>query len=195
MSLHRTKATLIGLLEVGRVNEWIVTDKLGDALKAKEKTFKKPRFRLGERYKENKNTPFWEIRFIFIHLDSKFDLFQQTPFARARRWSLPLLLWMLRSFIREEWLLYLPIPPIIRLFHCRCWLRRYICPVRIVHVILFFRLQIFSDKSVYFCALLFEFKRVGQIIINFFLQWSIKLFSVDNSLCNNIHKGEGKCRV
>ena len=52
MSLHRTKATFIGLLEVGRVNEWIVTDKLGDALKTKAavKAFKKPRFKIGERY-------------------------------------------------------------------------------------------------------------------------------------------------
>ncbi|KAL6574937.1 Glucomannan 4-beta-mannosyltransferase 9 [Orobanche minor] len=51
MSLHRTKATLIGLLEAGRVNEWIVTEKLGDALKLKSalKAFKRPRFRIGER--------------------------------------------------------------------------------------------------------------------------------------------------
>lgn len=51
MSLHRTKATFIGLLEVGRVNEWVVTEKLGDALKAKSatKASKKPRFKLGER--------------------------------------------------------------------------------------------------------------------------------------------------
>ncbi|GAB2285487.1 Glucomannan 4-beta-mannosyltransferase 2 [Dionaea muscipula] len=35
MSLHRTKATLIGLLEAGRVNEWVVTEKLGDACKNK----------------------------------------------------------------------------------------------------------------------------------------------------------------
>lgn len=35
MSLHRTKATLIGLLEAGRANEWVVTEKLGDALKNK----------------------------------------------------------------------------------------------------------------------------------------------------------------
>ncbi|XP_042053933.1 glucomannan 4-beta-mannosyltransferase 9-like isoform X1 [Salvia splendens] len=35
MALHRTKGTFIGLLEVGRVNEWIVTEKLGDALKIK----------------------------------------------------------------------------------------------------------------------------------------------------------------
>ncbi|KAK1267653.1 Glucomannan 4-beta-mannosyltransferase 9 [Acorus gramineus] len=37
MSLHRTKAAIIGLLEVGRVNEWIVTDKLGDTHKNKNK--------------------------------------------------------------------------------------------------------------------------------------------------------------
>ncbi|KAJ6746787.1 hypothetical protein OIU74_029285 [Salix koriyanagi] len=51
MSLHRTKATFIGLLEAGRVNEWIVTEKLGDALKGKanNKAAKKPRFRFGER--------------------------------------------------------------------------------------------------------------------------------------------------
>jgi beta-mannan synthase len=52
MSLHRTKATLIGLLEAGRVNEWVVTEKLGDALKMKlgAKAPRKPRFRVGERY-------------------------------------------------------------------------------------------------------------------------------------------------
>ncbi|KAJ4851577.1 Glucomannan 4-beta-mannosyltransferase 9 [Turnera subulata] len=51
MSLHRTKATFIGLLEAGRVNEWVVTEKLGDALKAKlpGKAAKKPRLRIGER--------------------------------------------------------------------------------------------------------------------------------------------------
>ncbi|CAI0544569.1 unnamed protein product [Linum tenue] len=43
MSLHRTKATLIGLLEAGRVNEWVVTEKLGNTLQkvadaAKNKT-------------------------------------------------------------------------------------------------------------------------------------------------------------
>ncbi|XP_074366339.1 glucomannan 4-beta-mannosyltransferase 9-like isoform X1 [Apium graveolens] len=35
MSMHRTKATFIGLLEIGRVNEWVVTEKLGDASKTK----------------------------------------------------------------------------------------------------------------------------------------------------------------
>ncbi|XP_031264327.1 glucomannan 4-beta-mannosyltransferase 9-like [Pistacia vera] len=51
MSLHRTKATFIGLLEAGRVNEWVVTEKLGDALKSKlgPKAQKKPRIRIGER--------------------------------------------------------------------------------------------------------------------------------------------------
>ncbi|XP_015876409.3 glucomannan 4-beta-mannosyltransferase 9 isoform X2 [Ziziphus jujuba] len=51
MSLHRTKATFIGLLEAGRVNEWVVTEKLGDALKTKggAKATKKPHIRIGER--------------------------------------------------------------------------------------------------------------------------------------------------
>ncbi|XP_075502244.1 glucomannan 4-beta-mannosyltransferase 9 [Primulina tabacum] len=51
MSLHRTKATFIGLLETGRVNEWVVTEKLGDALKFKSalKAFRRPRFKIGER--------------------------------------------------------------------------------------------------------------------------------------------------
>ena len=35
MSLHRIKAAVIGLLETGRANEWVVTEKLGDALKPK----------------------------------------------------------------------------------------------------------------------------------------------------------------
>lgn len=52
MSLHRTKATFIGLLEAGRVNEWVVTEKLGDALRMKMpgKASKKNRIRLGDRY-------------------------------------------------------------------------------------------------------------------------------------------------
>ncbi|KAK4783038.1 hypothetical protein SAY86_007412 [Trapa natans] len=52
MSLHRSKAAFIGLLEAGRVNEWIVTEKLGDALKAGKaanKAHKKPRRGFRER--------------------------------------------------------------------------------------------------------------------------------------------------
>ncbi|KAM5559610.1 glucomannan 4-beta-mannosyltransferase 9-like [Rosa sericea] len=51
MSLHRTKATIIGLLEGSSVNEWIVTEKLGDILKNKvgAKAPRKFRFRIGER--------------------------------------------------------------------------------------------------------------------------------------------------
>lgn len=49
MSLHRTKATFIGLLETGRVNEWVVTEKLGDALRLKMPG-KKPHIRIGDRY-------------------------------------------------------------------------------------------------------------------------------------------------
>ncbi|KAE9620596.1 hypothetical protein Lal_00019868 [Lupinus albus] len=37
MSLHRTKATLIGLFEAGRVNEWVVTEKLGDSVNNNKK--------------------------------------------------------------------------------------------------------------------------------------------------------------
>ncbi|CAL9753048.1 unnamed protein product [Musa acuminata subsp. burmannicoides] len=51
MSLHRAKATLIGLLEAGRVNEWVVTEKLGDVMKTKvaAKAARKPRIRIGDR--------------------------------------------------------------------------------------------------------------------------------------------------
>lgn len=60
MSMHRTKATLIGLLEAGRANEWVVTEKLGDVLKKKAgeatknktgaKFFRIPKLRIGDRY-------------------------------------------------------------------------------------------------------------------------------------------------
>ncbi|URE48262.1 Glucomannan 4-beta-mannosyltransferase 9 [Musa troglodytarum] len=38
MSMHRMKAALIGLLETASVNEWVVTQKLGDTLKEKMQT-------------------------------------------------------------------------------------------------------------------------------------------------------------
>ncbi|KAK1266370.1 Mannan synthase 1 [Acorus gramineus] len=52
MSMHRAKATIIGLLEANRVNEWVVTEKLGSAgkQKAASKLSKKLRFRIGERF-------------------------------------------------------------------------------------------------------------------------------------------------
>ncbi|XP_077221177.1 glucomannan 4-beta-mannosyltransferase 1-like [Tasmannia lanceolata] len=51
MSLHRTKAAIIGLLEANRVNEWVVTEKLGNTLKHKSsaKSQNKPRSQIGER--------------------------------------------------------------------------------------------------------------------------------------------------
>ncbi|CAA6662635.1 unnamed protein product [Spirodela intermedia] len=51
MSLHRSKAAIIGLLEAERANEWVVTEKLGNALRQKpaSKPLKKPRSRLGDR--------------------------------------------------------------------------------------------------------------------------------------------------
>uniref|UniRef100_A0A2P2N0E6 Uncharacterized protein n=1 Tax=Rhizophora mucronata TaxID=61149 RepID=A0A2P2N0E6_RHIMU len=59
MSFHRTKATFIGLLEAGRANEWVVTEKLGsavqktaDAVKSKgaTKAPKKRRFTFMDRF-------------------------------------------------------------------------------------------------------------------------------------------------
>nr|GEU43591.1 nucleotide-diphospho-sugar transferase [Tanacetum cinerariifolium] len=49
MSLHRTKATFIGLFETGRVNEWVVTEKLGNASKGTSKPLITHRFKFGER--------------------------------------------------------------------------------------------------------------------------------------------------
>uniref|UniRef100_A0A7N0R9B2 Glycosyltransferase 2-like domain-containing protein n=1 Tax=Kalanchoe fedtschenkoi TaxID=63787 RepID=A0A7N0R9B2_KALFE len=51
MSLHRSKATIIGLLEANRVNEWVVTEKLGNAMKQKStsRPSKKPKSRIAER--------------------------------------------------------------------------------------------------------------------------------------------------
>nr|XP_010911245.1 glucomannan 4-beta-mannosyltransferase 1 [Elaeis guineensis] len=52
MSLHRCKAVLIGLLEAGRANEWIVTEKLGDMLKTKSNisVTQKIRFKFWDRF-------------------------------------------------------------------------------------------------------------------------------------------------
>ncbi|KAL5742988.1 hypothetical protein ACOSP7_029720 [Xanthoceras sorbifolium] len=51
MSLLRTKAAIIGLLEANRVNEWVVTEKLGNTMKqnSNNKASKKTRTRIGER--------------------------------------------------------------------------------------------------------------------------------------------------
>ncbi|KAL6519372.1 hypothetical protein OROGR_018692 [Orobanche gracilis] len=51
MSLHRSKAAIIGLLEANRVNEWVVTEKLGNTMKQKHnaKASKRPRSRIRER--------------------------------------------------------------------------------------------------------------------------------------------------
>lgn len=54
MSMHRTKGTFIGILEGGRVNEWVVTEKLGDALKTKLlPQIGKPRDGCSQRYLVN----------------------------------------------------------------------------------------------------------------------------------------------
>ncbi|GKE12318.1 nucleotide-diphospho-sugar transferase, partial [Tanacetum coccineum] len=48
MSLHRTKATFIGLFETNRANEWVVTEKHGDALKEASEPLLSPRLKIGE---------------------------------------------------------------------------------------------------------------------------------------------------
>lgn len=71
MSMHRTKATFIGLLEAGRVNEWVVTEKLGDTLKSKliAKATTKLFTRFGQRYQlaTTLNIKKRKIRHIFKH--------------------------------------------------------------------------------------------------------------------------------
>ncbi|CAA0829721.1 Glucomannan 4-beta-mannosyltransferase 9 [Striga hermonthica] len=51
MSLHRSKAAIIGLLEASRVNEWVVTEKLGNTMKQRTnlRASKRPRSRIRER--------------------------------------------------------------------------------------------------------------------------------------------------
>lgn len=74
MSLHRTKATFIGLLEAGRANEWVVTEKLGDSVNNKNKSnvtkaIRKSRFKFGERSvlfsKKTILSSFWRYNFNF----------------------------------------------------------------------------------------------------------------------------------
>ena len=77
MSLHRTKATFIGLLEAGRVNEWVVTEKLGEALKTKTvaKATKKPRLRIGERYAYFQFSPFFSLTCLMHNYKSVIVIF------------------------------------------------------------------------------------------------------------------------
>ncbi|GLT82068.1 hypothetical protein SLE2022_004810 [Rubroshorea leprosula] len=77
MSLHRTKATIIGLLGAGRANEWVVTEKLGDTLKkqeaAKKANVKAPR-KLGFRFKFADRLNTLELGFAaFLFLSGCYD--------------------------------------------------------------------------------------------------------------------------
>ncbi|KAJ0966592.1 hypothetical protein J5N97_023509 [Dioscorea zingiberensis] len=51
MSMHRAKAAIIGLVEADRVNEWVVTEKLGNSAKQKSviKSTRRPRSSIRER--------------------------------------------------------------------------------------------------------------------------------------------------
>ncbi|RRT67434.1 hypothetical protein GW17_00010548 [Ensete ventricosum] len=127
MSLHRTKATFIGLLEAGRVNEWVVTEKLGDTKKTTKmaaKAARKPRIRIGDRC----------IDLCALDVESYCDLCScrsvscrnQIASAGAVDGSLPLLLWVLRCGLREQPFLHLPLPPSNGFLHRGFWLRRHI---------------------------------------------------------------------
>ncbi|EFJ35401.1 glycosyltransferase family 2 protein [Selaginella moellendorffii] len=77
MSMHRTKATITGLLDIGRVNEWIVTEKLGDALKIKfAKLKQKPKQKIGERqaYISRRFHVFHLIVGLYIFFCASYDL-------------------------------------------------------------------------------------------------------------------------
>ncbi|XP_010227823.1 probable mannan synthase 3 isoform X2 [Brachypodium distachyon] len=52
MSFHRTKAMFIGLLELGSVNEWVVTEKLGSSTNTKpiSQILERPRCRFWDRW-------------------------------------------------------------------------------------------------------------------------------------------------
>ncbi|KAM0936430.1 putative glucomannan 4-beta-mannosyltransferase [Dioscorea sansibarensis] len=71
MSMHRMKSMMIGLFEVGSVNEWIVTEKLGDGLKANPEIhlLEKP----PNKFRERLN--FSELGFaVFLLFSASYDL-------------------------------------------------------------------------------------------------------------------------
>ncbi|XP_039113941.1 probable glucomannan 4-beta-mannosyltransferase 11 [Dioscorea cayenensis subsp. rotundata] len=71
MSMHRMKATMIGLLEAKSANEWVVTEKLGGAIRAKPENqiLEKP----PSRFKERLN--YSELRFgFFLLLCASYDV-------------------------------------------------------------------------------------------------------------------------
>jgi beta-mannan synthase len=51
MSFHRTKATFIGLLQLGSVDEWVVTEKIGNSnnVQSVPQKLEKPLYRFWDR--------------------------------------------------------------------------------------------------------------------------------------------------
>jgi beta-mannan synthase len=51
MSFHRTKATFIGLLQLESVNEWVVTEKIGNSnnVQSVPQKLEKPLYRFWDR--------------------------------------------------------------------------------------------------------------------------------------------------
>uniref|UniRef100_A0A6V7QTJ6 glucomannan 4-beta-mannosyltransferase n=1 Tax=Ananas comosus var. bracteatus TaxID=296719 RepID=A0A6V7QTJ6_ANACO len=82
MSLHRFIAVYVGLFEAGRVNEWVVTEKLGDTLNAQPVVDGRKRF-----HKFWKRFHFLELGIgVFLLLCASYDLT-----CRAQRGELPLI--------------------------------------------------------------------------------------------------------
>lgn len=131
MSMHRTKATFIGLLEIGTVNEWVVTEKLGDALKTKlsVKATKKRSTGIGERYISSLAITYrcsWNKN--MFTFDNMSILLLQNQWVRAICWFISLFLWMLRCLFWKEPLFYIFLSSIYCLFCGRIRLCWHICP-------------------------------------------------------------------
>lgn len=134
MSLHRTRATFIGLFESGRVNEWIVTEKLGDALKTKKgsKSLKKLQFRVGERY---------NLLQIFT---SETERFGRTNFLYCLTWQgtcswafcrvVLTVLWVVWLFVWKEQVLRIPLPPSYGFFRRWFWLCWCVCSKFLIRI-------------------------------------------------------------
>lgn len=71
---------------------------------------------------------------------------EQTPYAWAYCWSLPLLLWLLWPCSWKEWLLHISFPPSYGIFHCRCWLCWYICSKQLTQLSIQKELRILFSK-------------------------------------------------
>lgn len=134
MSMHRAKATIIGLLEASRVNEWVVTEKLGNALANRQSRnedrndswFRKILRGIQQWYKDTTNTLSKQRYLLFFAMTvSNYILL---PFQLSEGsadggvfGAISRLLWDLRHNVWPRSLLDLPVPSGYSLL-CR-WIR------------------------------------------------------------------------